>query len=204
MQGFYPNSTPVKYITFGINSELLDMTFPTQKSTNWCWASVTQAVYRLHDMEVDQEALATLYCGVDKDGRALDCPAPNNIITDALNHCGPSYCLKTQYYDKRPTIADLMQALKNKRPMVVVYRTGMPINHAVVITSFELYIDSEGFYQLGSITVRDPDPDPINKFLRGKKIYVDGEEFLNRVYSFWIPTVQRIPWSLQYFQEPLN
>jgi hypothetical protein len=177
------------FLSAGVESIYFDPAYAKQKQANLCWAASIEMAARYYGLPISQDYFASNHCGVDFWGNPKDCPASMDIITKNLNQCFVTHCIEATHFSGSPEAKDLFELLKNNMPVIVAYNTGNPIGHAVLITaiSFEKTVFGDVPH---SITVRDPDPNPLNQLGRGKKVYT-ADSFLPLIHSWWVPVVTK-------------
>ena len=177
------------YLLAGIETGIFNTVYAKQKQANLCWAASIEMALKYYGLDISQDEFAAELCGVDIWGNACDCPGPTDIITKNLNRCYVTHCLNSQSNSGTPNAAYLFQLLKDNKPVIVGYHTGGSVGHAVLVTAVTYERTVFGDIPF-SITVRDPDPDPMNQLRYGKKTYRISE-FLPLIYHWWVPSVKK-------------
>jgi ABC-type bacteriocin/lantibiotic exporter with double-glycine peptidase domain len=183
-------SPVIKRIHVGMDSKLLNYSYAKQNRSNWCWAACIEMITKYYGLHIKQEFFAQNHCGIDANGWIKDCPAPVDVITSNLNWCHKTHCIKTQVFSGRPDEDSLVKLLNADIPVILAYRQRGPIGHAVVMTGIT-YEETMFGTEPTSLIVRDPAPYLNNIVLSGRKVYSSPKIFLNSVYAWWVPTVQK-------------
>ena len=183
-------SPVIRKIHVGMDSKLLNYSYAKQNRSNWCWAACIEMITKYYGVHLRQEFFAQSHCGVNPYGSIIDCPAPVDVITNNLNWCYKTHCIKTQVYHGRPDQDSLVKLLKADMPIILAYRYGGPIGHAVVMTGITFEETIFGTDPT-SIIVRDPAPHLDNILRSGRKVHNNPKLLLDSVYAWWVPVVQR-------------
>lgn len=177
----------------GIDTKRFNPVYAKQNSPNACWAACLEMVCKYYGVNVSQEEFLKNHCGIDFWGNSCDCAAQADIITENLNQCTITHCIKTPVYHSKPKPNVLFDLLRQNKPIVLAYNLGNPVGHAVILTAIS-YDDTILGDELHSIIVRDPSPS--EKFNNGLVEYTNPQNLLNNVHAWWVPSITKPQISL--------
>ncbi|HAI75470.1 MAG TPA: hypothetical protein DCM08_04420 [Microscillaceae bacterium] len=172
----------------GIPSEVLNYYAAAQQKQNWCWAACIQMLFNYYGVDIDQASIVKRTYGQNYRGDAPDVAATYEAIYLNLNNWsidaqGKKYVVKAQMGYGSPPPDEVIDELKQGRPVLVGYRTGEATGHAVLITALS-YVDKT----IGSVVVRDPYPTAQNIQNYGRVEY-DAASLMRQVEVYWFVRV---------------
>lgn len=178
----------------GIPSAEMNYFAAAQKNSQWCWAASIQMVLNYYGVAILQEQIVARTYGTDPYGRLPDKPGGFQEITANLNNWsidnrGQLYTVSASMYAGVPTPTILIQELRQKRPIIVGYRSGPKSAHAVVITAASFIPSLQGPI-IVSVVVRDPWPSKENIFNSGRVEY-PRNYLASLMQTYWYIRVSR-------------
>ena len=183
-------SPVIRTINVGMDSKFLNYVYAHQRGENWCWAACIEMITKYYGVHIQQEYFAKNHCGIDAYGNVRDCPAPVDVITQNLNWCYKTHCIETPVFRYRPDEDSLIKLMNADMPVVIAYRYGVQIGHAVVLTGMT-YVETMFGTELSHLIVRDPSPTAENLIVSGRRVFPAPNALLNSVYAWWVPTVKK-------------
>lgn len=177
----------------GIQSDIMNKRFSTQRNSMWCWAAALQMVFRNYGLAVTQEMIVKRTFGIDKWGMLPNKPGDFMHITQHLNNWGfdrrgKHYLIKSALIPGAPPLDVIAEELINKRPILLSYQSRPQMNHAVVITGAELVPEGTSL-RMKTLIVRDPSPYPKNLKLNGRREY-KPKDILTKAAAYWLIRVK--------------
>ena len=178
----------------GIPSGEMDFVAAAQQNSQWCWAAAIQMVMGYHGVAITQQQIVARTYGTDWWGNLPDWAGSIEAITANLNNWsidnyGQQYVVAATLNWGAPAPSVLINELRNRRPMIIGYRSGPNSNHAVVVTAATF---SQTIFRtvIHSIVVRDPWPSAANVFRRGRNEH-DGASLAQLISAHWLISVAR-------------
>jgi len=170
----------------GISSDALDAIRQEQVGSNWCWAACIQLVLRAHGFERSQSEIVQRTFGDTRDVGANLIDIKGNLEGWSLQRGGQPYVLNCEVTLGPPSLAHMVEQLKQARPLIVAYQHAAG-GHAVVITGVKYRKDASGVPTLTEIVVRDPGA--AGSSSRGRRIF-GRDEYNNCDCSFYVIPIQ--------------
>jgi hypothetical protein len=176
----------VEYV--GIPSEKMNAVAAAQTKSQWCWAASIQMALNFYGVDVTQEEIVERTYGVDPSGDLPDWGENFDGITANLNNwsidnSGRRYRVTARFESGAPDPEDLYRELRQGQPVMVAFRSGPNMGHAVLITGASFTPSEDGLVPR-SIVVRDPWPSEKNRARRGRIEY-SFDEFESRIDAHW-------------------
>lgn len=146
----------------GILAERFNYFVSSQRNSQWCWAAALQMIYNYYGVSISQEQIVHRSYGNDPATNSLpDLPASFDLVTKNINgkwydSSGKIYFANATLFYGRPNPYNLIAELSNQRPILIGYKTGINLRHAVVLTACS-YVSTIWGPQIQTLTVRDPD-----------------------------------------------
>lgn len=178
----------------GIPSGELDFVAAAQQSSQWAWAAAIQMVLGYHGVAITQQQIVARTYGTDRWGNLPDWGGSIEAITANLNswsidNYGQRYVVNAALNWAAPEPNALVNELRNRRPVLISYRTGPNTSHAMVVTAVTFSQTTFGA-SIHSIVVRDPWPSAANVVNRGRQEY-DGASLAQVITAHWFISVAR-------------
>ena len=170
----------------GISSGALDAIRQEQVGSNWCWAACIQLVLRAHGFERSQSEIVQRTFGDTRDSGANLIDIKGNLEGWSLQRGGQPYVLNCEVTLGPPSLAYMVEQLKQARPLIVAYQHAEG-GHAVVITGVKYRKDASGVPMLTEIVVRDPGA--AGSSSRGRRVFGE-DEYRNCDCSFYVIPIQ--------------
>lgn len=180
--------TPGALMLIGIPSEALDVTYSSQRNSMWCWAASIQMVLQYHGIRTVQQDIVARTFGPDAQGNLPNKPGDLKSITANLNNlnvdrAGTTYQVESIFGEGAPPVDLLLDEMDRREPLIIGYRSGPNMGHAVVITG-AVYSQTAQGPVIHKIIVRDPWPSDENKVNNGRVEY-DAREFAPKIQGWW-------------------
>lgn len=172
----------------GIPSEALDVTYSSQRNSMWCWAASIQMVLQYHGIRTVQQDIVARTFGPDAQGNLPNKPGDLKSITANLNNfnvdrAGTTYQVESIFGEGAPPVSLLLDEMDRREPLIIGYRSGPNMGHAVVITGV-VYSQTAQGPMIHKIIVRDPWPSDENRATNGRVEY-DAREFAPKIQGYW-------------------
>jgi hypothetical protein len=156
----------------GIQTEIIERRFATQRQPMWCWAACIQMIFELHGVGVSQEMIVHRSFGFDMWGQLPNKPGGFQHMTESLNHFGidyhgRSYMAMAALYPGPPPSNVLLRELQENRPLLFSYQSRPTMNHAVLCTAAGV-VYRDGQPHIETLVVRDPWPNEKNRKTNGR------------------------------------
>ena len=178
----------------GIPSEALDVTYSSQRNSKWCWAASIQMVLQYHGIRTMQQDIVARTFGTDAQGNLPNQAGDLANITSNLNNlnvdrAGTTYQVESVFGEGAPPIELLLDNMERREPLIIGYRSGPNMGHAVVITGVQYSRSPQGPV-IHKLIVRDPWPSDENRANAGRVEY-DAREFAQKITGYWQIRVRR-------------
>lgn len=144
-----------------------------QKTPVWCWAASIQLVLNTHGVHWTQEDVVRATKGYIKFDTAQVSEISWFLNNWGFDYDGQSWNSSSQHYNGVLPAKRLISEIDNGRPVIVTYKTGGSLEHAVVVYGV-LKPEGKGIH---SIYYFDPYTGKINA--------VTGKEFKYGVTNSW-------------------
>lgn len=172
----------------GIPSEALDVTYSSQRNSMWCWAASIQMVLQYHGIRTVQQDIVARTFGPDAQGNLPNKPGDLKNITANLNNfnvdrAGTTYQVESIFGEGAPPVSLLLDEMDRREPLIIGYRSGPNMGHAVVVTG-AVYSQTPQGPMIHKIIVRDPWPSDENRATNGRVEY-DAREFAPKIQGYW-------------------
>ena len=172
----------------GIPSEAFDVTYSTQRNSQWCWAASIQMALQYHGIKTVQQDIVARTFGPNANGELPNRPGDLAAITANLNNfnvdrAGTTYQVEANFGEGPPPVALLLDELDRREPIIIGYSTGANTGHAVVITGARFQMTPQG-PQVLTLIVRDPWPSDATRQSNGRIEY-DAREFAPKIHGYW-------------------
>ncbi len=199
---FIANVTNAQQQLVVIPDYKLNLTYASQKMTNWCWAAAISNLFHYYGAVVSQERIVSEAFDVDPTNGLPNSGASVEMITQCLNKQwiddnGQAFTVTAHQHTRVPRAEQLILELTKEHPLLVAYYNCPTAGHAVLITGCS-YKKAEKGPLINAIFLRDPMP----KFdfgsgasyeeLNGEKIVSRTNQFVKSVEAVWIVRVEKI------------
>lgn len=180
----------------GIPSWRMKQAYAPQQRDQWCWSASISMILSAYEIKVHQYTLARDICGIDRNGRAINCPALPFEISQAINLHGHDdngiyFKIDAPLRSNTPDIIELINELIARRPVLVAYyNPGGRSSHAIVLTGCEYETEGDWVY-LTKLIARDPEDNFWNTFENGRREIKNVKGFLNSIHSHWYVKVYK-------------
>jgi len=150
-----------------------------QHCPQWCWAACAELAFRVQGFDIPQEWLVKKVHG----GSAVCAPAVGHTIAAAISGSWTDLDGKSLTATAQPLMdLDYKPPIQHSNPLDVI-RSELEqdrlviagtLGHAIAITAMEYFEDQFGQQQLSTITVRDPWPGHMNKYIMSQQQFYSG------------------------------
>ena len=125
--------------------KVLDVPMVAQQTEVWCWAAVTEMIFRYYNVGTTQCNILSEWTGVDCCSYSNLClhPAPVEVIQRTL----AAYGIRSQVINRGLSLSEVKYEIDQGRPIVVFYIGSSFVGHFVL---------AYGYDSSGNIYIHDP------------------------------------------------
>jgi Papain-like cysteine protease AvrRpt2 len=167
----------------GIKREDFRSSYRAQRDPMWCWAAATEMVLDYKGMKYPHNEIVAKIKGavVSAPGTYLEMIQATNLL---MKKDGVTNIISGQMVMGAPTSFVVYNHLKRKNPIILTYKSGGSIGHAVVITGAVVTF-SDSMVTIQKLEVFDPfSYSVINTSFEGPKWIVDTNK-AEKTYRLW-------------------